>query len=130
MSEHVRTGVQRRALIGAGVGLLALGAVGAGFVVGGEDGPSGQRISDVQTTTTEATTTTVLVTTTEAPTTTVVTTTAPPTTEAPIEQRVDVLEDRVDQIEATTTTQPSRTVTTSAPPPSPCAPEDVDGCKS
>ncbi len=117
----MRTGVQRRTLIGAGVALVALGAIGGGLVWGGDDGGS-RRIADVQdtttteaVTTTDAPTTTVLVTTTEAP----ATTAAPVTTQpVPIEQQVAQHEQRISTLEATTTTAPppdSNTTTTMTP---------------
>lgn len=116
--NDTRTGVQRRALIGAGVAVLAFGAVMGGFAA--QDAPRRQEISEVQETTsttptTEATTTTVATTapvSTEAP---VVTTTAAPASPQPLEVVVQEHEQRIDDLEADNAPPPVPPPTTSTP---------------
>lgn len=113
LMEPVRTGVQRRTLIGALMGAAAVGAAVVALIPGGSDGGGSERISEVveTTTTVEATTTT------EAPTTTEATTAAPSAAPAPIKQQVADHEQRIDQLEATTTstTAPQPSSTTEVP---------------
>lgn len=124
--NDTRTGVQRRALIGAGVAVLAFGAVMGGFAA--QDAPRRQEISEVQETTsttptTEATTTTAAPATTTAPVST--TTTAAPSPQ-PLEVVVQEHEQRIDDLEATTTTAPA-TTTTFVTPPTVCYQPDATG---